>query len=752
MIAGQVSGRLLIRRLATGGATLAVIASLSRVNAIAFPDYTLVLTAALAAGIAIVAGLLPADVRVGPQLGSLVAAALTTAVVVVGAVRTAVAAVQAATAPRTWAADLSAYASRMEVTSWQVPAAAVLLTIVASAAIPSPWRWDAAVVGTFVAVLAAPATGDLPWWAPAVMGVVASPLATVAALFATTWSGALVRSSVAGLLGLYAVLTSLARPELTAGVCSALAVVAAATAVLGPGWPERFGPYADRVGDAATGAAAFTLPIAVGSYAFLLGAPTGVLLPLTMLATALGVLAAALSQVAAPLPRTASAGGALAASVGCVLLSLQLPGAIGADVLLGLLLLLAAAVTAASRAFEATPGGLFEAAQTVPAAVGAFTAAVTGDQEVRDPVRRRRRISRLDGVTFGAAAATGALIFAMARLLSVAVPGIGLVTTMAMVFPISIGVRALPEAWRRGPRIGAGAVAGAIGLVTAAIAVTEGVRTLAAATPWWRADLVAFPGRVSDWAPYGWQVPVTLLLTAAAAVFLLPAPYGGDLGFVAMSLAAVAFPAAAGLDWWTPIVFTGILSVVAGLGAVLLGHADPADAAHRRLGMAAILGLYAAAAAAARPDSTAVVLSAVMACGFLVAVAAVLRGSPHPAVPGVATAAALTAAPGAAATIAVIAGSTRVGVLGSAMTAAAFGVFVLVALRAARVRWMVQPAFGVAAVALVVALADLPHLETLQVWAALAALIAVAAAATLRPRTQLITSSPSDPRPRRPPW
>jgi hypothetical protein len=413
-----------------------------------------------------------------------------------------------------------------------------------------------------------------------------------------------------------------------------------------------------------------------------------------------------------------------------------------ADVMLGLLLLLAAAVTAASRAFEATPGGLFEAAQDVPAAVGAFTAAVAGDQEVREPIRRRRRISRLDGVTFGGAAATGALIFAMARLMSVAVPGIGLVTTMAMVFPISIGVRALPEAWRRGPRIGAGTVAGAIGLVTAAIAVTQGVRTLAAATPWWRADLVAFPSRISEWAPYGWQVPVTLLLTAAAAVFLLPPPYGGDLGFVAMALAAVAFPAAAGLDWWTPIVFTGILSVIAGLGAVLLGHADPADAAHRRLGMAAILGLYAAAAAAARPDSTAVVLSAIMACGFLVAVAAQLRGSPHPAVPGVATAAALSAAPGTAATIAVIAGSTRVGVLGSAMTAAAFGVFVLVALRAARVRWTVQPAFGVAAVALVVALADLSHLETLQVWAALASLIAVAAAATLKPWTL------GDPRPR----
>ena len=498
---------------------------MSRVDAIAFPDYTLVLTAVLAAGIALVAGLLPADVRVGPQLGSLVAAALTTVVVVVGAVRTAVAAVQAATAPRTWAADLTTYASRMEVRSWQVPAAAILLAIVASAAIPSPWGWDAAVVGGFIAVLAAPATGDLYWWAPSVIAVVASPLAAVTALFATTWSGALIRSSTAGLLGLYAVLTSLARPELTAGICSALALVAAAVAVLGPGWPERFGPYADRVGDAATGAAAFTLPIAVGAYAYLLGAPPGVLLPLTMLATALGVLAAALSQVAAPLPRTASAGGALAASVGCVLLSLQLPGAIAADVLLGLLLLLAAAVTAASRAFEATPGGLFEAAQDVPAAVGAFAAAVAGDQEVRDPIRRRRRISRLNGVTFGAAAATGALIFAMARLLSVAVPGIGLVTTMAMVFPISVGVRVLPEAWRRGPRIGASTVAGAIGLVTAGIAVTEGVRTLAAATPWWHADLVAFPGRVAEWAPYGWQVPVTLLLTAAAAVFLLPAPY-----------------------------------------------------------------------------------------------------------------------------------------------------------------------------------------------------------------------------------
>ena len=67
------------------------------------------------------------------------------------------------------------------------------------------------------------------------------------------------------MLGLYAIATGLSRPELTAGVCTTLALSAAAFAVTTAGWPDSFGPFADRVADSAAGAAAVTLPIAVGT-------------------------------------------------------------------------------------------------------------------------------------------------------------------------------------------------------------------------------------------------------------------------------------------------------------------------------------------------------------------------------------------------------------------------------------------------------------------------------------------------------
>src|SRR5262249_6648430 len=135
---------------------------------------------------------------------------------------------------------------------------------------------------------------------------------------------------------------------------------------------QRFGPYADRVADAAGGAAAFTLPIAVGTFAHLGGAPARVLLSATLLATAAAVLAAALSQVAARTPRTASTGWALSAAAGDVILSRRFSGAELPDIALALLLLAAAAVSAASRAFEVSSGGLVEGVESIPAAVSAL--------------------------------------------------------------------------------------------------------------------------------------------------------------------------------------------------------------------------------------------------------------------------------------------------------------------------------------------------------------------------------------------
>ena len=56
----------------------------------------------------------------------------------------------------------------------------------------------------------------------------------------------------------------------------------------------------------------------------------------------------------------------------------------------------------------------------------------------------------------------------------------------------------------------------------ASVAGIEASRALAASTPYWSADLAGWSQRVSSFAPYGWQVPVSLLLAAVAAVAAPP--------------------------------------------------------------------------------------------------------------------------------------------------------------------------------------------------------------------------------------
>ncbi len=745
----QTSDR--IRVYAGGAATLAVIGAVSRVDYLALPDYTLVLTAALAVAIALAAETLPVAVRSGPQLGALVGAAFAALAVIAGTVRTSVAVIHAATTPRVWAADLGRYADAVRVTTWQVPLAAVLLALFAVLVVPHEWRANAGIVGVGVVLLALPGTGLLAWWAPSLLAVAVATAATWTSLYSRLGRDALLRSGTAGVLGFYAIGTSLARSGLTAGVCAVLALTATATVLATVTWPERFGPYREQVADTAFGAAAFTLPIAVGTFAWISDSLAGVVLPMTMVTTALGVVGAAVAQVAARSPRTASAGGALAAAVGCVLFSLLLRGAEPADIAVAVLVLAAAIATASTRMFEVGDpvddeprnrvaygrvgdGGVVDAVRDLPAAVSALSDSFAGRPDRPDPPRRtRRRRSPVDSSTLSAALATAALIVALARLAAVALPGIGLVTTEAMVLLAAFGVRLLPEAWRRGPRLGGVAVGGTVGLVLAGVAVIEAAHAVAAGTPFWTADLTNWSHRVASWTPYDVQVPAGLLLAAGAAWVLLAAPLGGDLGFVTLCLAMLALPATAGLGWWSPIIIAGTLAVVAGLGAAFV---PPTRAgvgpAGRRLVLAFVLGGYAILVALARSGSTAAVLTTFVIAGVVVAVVARVR-QVTPLVTGTALAVSLAAAPGAAATIAAANGSGAAGILSAALLVAAAGVPVGWALR--RTGWALLPAAGVATASLVTAIAAVttgPTWRDAQAWAAAAALVAAAAIAAAR--------------------
>ena len=114
------------------------------------------------------------------------------------------------------------------------------------------------------------------------------------------------------------------------------------------------------------------------------------------------------------------------------------------------LLVAGAAVTVSARAFELSPFALLAGARAVPAAVSSLVDSVDGTVDRPEstapafgsPTRRFPSLPTVDGATAGAALATAALIVALARLAAVAVPGIGLVTTTAMVLIVSVAVPA----------------------------------------------------------------------------------------------------------------------------------------------------------------------------------------------------------------------------------------------------------------------------------------------------------------------
>jgi hypothetical protein len=174
----RLTGRVPLLHIATGAATLVVILSVTKVDTLVWPEFTLVLTAALAAAIALLAQVLPDEARLGPRLASLAAAGFIAIVVTVEAAGAATATVTAALP--VWSADLVGYAGKTAVTSWQVPTAAALLGIVAAAAIPARWRVDALVAGAFLFTLSVPGTGAVAYWAVPLLDVVAAAGAAVA--------------------------------------------------------------------------------------------------------------------------------------------------------------------------------------------------------------------------------------------------------------------------------------------------------------------------------------------------------------------------------------------------------------------------------------------------------------------------------------------------------------------------------------------------------------------------------------------
>ena len=119
--------------------TLAVIGACARVAAVADPRWTLMVAAGAVACTGAVVGLVPDEVRRGPQLASAGALALIGLFIAVDALRAALAPVQAARP--VWNADTAAYADRIAdaagPSGWLLAVSALLLTFAAALALPA---------------------------------------------------------------------------------------------------------------------------------------------------------------------------------------------------------------------------------------------------------------------------------------------------------------------------------------------------------------------------------------------------------------------------------------------------------------------------------------------------------------------------------------------------------------------------------------------------------------------------------------
>ncbi|MDG4789720.1 permease [Micromonospora sp. WMMD1102] len=221
---------------------------------------------------------------------------------------------------------------------------------------------------------------------------------------------------------------------------------------------------------------------------------------------------------------------------------------------------------------------------------------------------------------------TLAVIGAAGRVAAVALPGRALVVIAAVIALTGLGVRAVPEAARRGPQLASAAALIVIGIVVAGGALRAALAPIRAALPVWEADLAEYPGKLAAGVgDTSWQLVVTALLLTIAAVLSSPPEVRREFAVVGAALTALAAPASLGLGWaaapWPPVL------VAVGIGLVGL-TAQTRRAALTHAVAAAVVGLAGAAASVVRPGLTAAVLFALALGGALVALAPLARTAP----------------------------------------------------------------------------------------------------------------------------
>jgi hypothetical protein len=615
-VAGALSWRRgVLPDVATGIATVAVIAAVARVGAVAFPGSTLLFLALAVAVVAAGVPFLPSDARRGPRYAVSVAAAAAVLLLVVTVAPGVAAPVRAAWP--VWHADLGKYPaivhSAVGADGWQYVIAVLLLTAAGVLMLsgrtepvdvplrgnwqptvppPAQFRADVAIIGAALTLLIAPSALGLSWFAIPMLAVCGAVAAGALALQVRESHTAWVCLGAALVLGFYAAAASLARAEATAMTLLVIAVTGAAIAYLPRPHQTDAGRLmvGRRVTDAAAGGALFAFPGAAAAGAAILfgGLPGGatVVLVMSFLALAVTLGFAAITQVARDEQSPPLLIGATAGAVAVAVATVVADGATTIDLVIGLMMLIAAVTLWAAPRMD----------------------------------DRRTFGVEFTGADAAAAAVTIAAIGAVARAVSLASSGIEVVTLALLVFAVAVATRTLPDAWRRGPVAGAAAVGVCTGLYAGTMATIGAVGVIRAANPPWEAPLdQRWLAAATNLANFGWQVPIALLLLAGAAAIALPQPYGDDTAAGAVALAALGAPVGLGLGWQSPM----IVGWLAATGiAVWASFARSWRAAYTRLGAAVVAGLFAAGASLVRPGATAGTLAALGVTGALIAVLA----------------------------------------------------------------------------------------------------------------------------------
>ena len=384
--------------------TLAIIGAAGRVASVALPGHALVVVAAIIALIGLAVRALPDESRRGPQLASTAALLVIGMVIAGNTLRAAIAPIEAALPM--WRADLTTYTRSS--TPPSAPRSGSSRSRPPCSPSPPCWprpqevRRELAVAGAALTALAAPASFGLGWAAAPWPPVVAAIAIGVAGLWARTDRAGVAHAVGAAVVGLAAAGASTARPALTAAVLFVIAaggalIAAAARGATDPRQRRRRGGR--RVGGRRRGV---RLPRRRGQLrrrdrAEQRGhrADPGGRLPRGLRDAQLRR-AQPGGRATSPVPLTVGTGlGAMAVAAA----AFAAPQATVADKLVGALMLVAAVL-------------LFLAPSI-------------------DHGRRADRM--LDGADFASAAATTALIGALARIAAILAPGGEIATVAAMI-------------------------------------------------------------------------------------------------------------------------------------------------------------------------------------------------------------------------------------------------------------------------------------------------------------------------------